>query len=330
MQPPKTGQKTYWHLMDRRKIPSDYEIVGSRLHYYPQCGFAVDTPVSEWYRRHQPPVGPGDEPMRDPQATTYASYVRRKREQEIHLERLCHAPDQTLPADAARDLWNRCVAPARYPLHGLQMAAAYCGSLAPWGRLTVTLGLQAADEMQRVHRLSYRLRQMQSAWPQLGTDALANWEQAPYWQGMREAVERLLVSYDLPECFFALNFVVKPIWESVLLGQAADLARRAGDGVLAALLACFAEDSDWHAACADEALSALLQQKLVAPGDLAAILPRWRALALRAASELSNALDAADGAPPVGQARVDGALARCNARWQAHGLTRGAEEVRNA
>lgn len=326
MQPPKTGQKTYWHLMGQRKVPSDYEIVGSRLHYYPQCGFAVDTPVAEWYRQHQPAAAPGDEPVRDPQGTTYATYVRRKLEQEIHLDRVCHAPGQNVPDAPARLLWTQLVAPARYPLHGLQMVAAYAGALAPWGRLTVMLAMQAADEMQRVHRLAYRLRQMQAAWPELGATAAAEWEQAPCWQGMRACVERLLVTYDWQESYFALNFVVKPLWEEVLLTQGADLARASGDPVLATLLDCFAEDSGWHAACADAALGTLVARGLVAADALAHSLPRWRALALDAATALAEA-PGAYGLQPSGQGgvRVRAALAVCAARWQALGITPAGE-----
>ena len=72
------AQRTYWHLQGLGRVPSDYDVATSRLLYYPERGFAVDTPVSEWYARHQAGsafrlVDGGT--FRDPRETTYAAYT---------------------------------------------------------------------------------------------------------------------------------------------------------------------------------------------------------------------------------------------------------------
>ena len=45
--------KTYSHLAAARRQPTEYEIVTTGLHHHVERGFAVPTPASEWYARHQ-------------------------------------------------------------------------------------------------------------------------------------------------------------------------------------------------------------------------------------------------------------------------------------
>ena len=79
-----------------RRIPSDYEIGTSRLLYYvARGGFEVNLPTSAWYQRHQvaSPLSCGGrwelfETFEDPRATTYGSYVRLQRDQELADDRI--------------------------------------------------------------------------------------------------------------------------------------------------------------------------------------------------------------------------------------------------
>jgi hypothetical protein len=56
--------------------------------------------------------------------------------------------------------------PLRFPGHGLQMLAAYIGKMAPSSGITMAASFQAADEMRRVQRLAYRMRQLQVTHPE--------------------------------------------------------------------------------------------------------------------------------------------------------------------
>ena len=49
------AQKTYWHLVDRRRIPTEYEVVSSRLAYHsrPEMGFELELPWRDWYTKYQ-------------------------------------------------------------------------------------------------------------------------------------------------------------------------------------------------------------------------------------------------------------------------------------
>jgi hypothetical protein len=51
-------QETYWHLLPQRRMPSEYEIVTSRLLLNTGEGFTgkrfeLDVPLKPWYEQHQ-------------------------------------------------------------------------------------------------------------------------------------------------------------------------------------------------------------------------------------------------------------------------------------
>lgn len=292
--PKRVGQKTYWHLLGQRRVPTDYEVVTTQLHYYPALGFALDTPVSEWIRRHQKIALGSDDGVlfADPRQTTYADYVQLKHEQEIHLDRSCATNTGRPLAPGALELWESVLAPARFPCHGLQMCAAYAGSMAPWSRLTVVLAFQAADEVQRIHRIAYRMAQLRQSHASLGADSRTRWEQAALWQGVREILEHMLVAYDWIDGYVALNAVFKPLWERLIFGHCAELARESGEPALAAILECYAEDGRWQAACTAAALSALRVADSTAIAAIDASIAAWTPRATRAFRELAAGLDA--------------------------------------
>jgi hypothetical protein len=73
-------QKTYWHLLDQKRIPTEYEIVTSKLLSYTGEGFTgkrfeLDVPLLDWYKRFQqdsPLICSSWENFRDPRETTRA------------------------------------------------------------------------------------------------------------------------------------------------------------------------------------------------------------------------------------------------------------------
>ena len=71
-------QRTYWHLQNDGRVPSEYEITTSRLLYYPERGFEVRSPVGRWVAEQQAQAAlrmDDWDRFVDPRATTYASYV---------------------------------------------------------------------------------------------------------------------------------------------------------------------------------------------------------------------------------------------------------------
>jgi len=157
-----TAQKrTYWHLSDLGRKPTDYDIATSRLHYWTARGFEVKVPVSEWYERYQrgSELRCRDwEEWGDPRQTTYTTYTTMQRTREAFVNGLLDSISDDYDRGLSPQwvaLLNRVLAPLRYPGHGLQMVAAYVGNMAPTARITIAATFQAADEMRRVQRLAY-------------------------------------------------------------------------------------------------------------------------------------------------------------------------------
>jgi hypothetical protein len=290
-----SARRTYWHLESSERVPTEYEIATSRILYYPGRGFEVELPLSSWYERHQqgsPFACPDWERFRDPRATTYSRYVAIQSAKESHVDALFAAierGDAERPSPSWLAVLERVVPPARYLFHGLEMAACYVAHMAPAGRIAVCAMFQAADEMRRLQRFAYRMALLRTAQPDFGEDARGVWEDDLAWQGAREAVERLLATYDWGEAFVALNSVVKPRIDAFFAGPFARAAQAAGEPLWAQVLASLEEDSVWHREWSDALLSAAAGSR-----DSDAAVERWRlawsALAETAGKELESLL----------------------------------------
>ncbi len=287
--------KTYSHLARYHKIPSDYDVATSDLLYYVRRGgFEVEVPLAEWYRRHQQgsPLRCEDwEAFRDPRETTYAKYTALQSAQESHLDRLLATADDRELSPGWQERLGRLFAPQRYPLHGFQMVASYIGQMAPSGRITIVAALQAADEVRRLQRVAYRMAQLRRIFPEFGADSRALWEKDSSWQPLRQAIERLLVTYDWAEALVALNLCLKPVVDRLFVTDLGRMARGRGDFLLAQMLAAFEEDCAWHrawtAALLDLAGDSVPENRAV----IDAWVARWRPIAEAAVEPLAAALE---------------------------------------
>ena len=246
-------QKTYWHLLEQRRVPTEYEVVSTKLHYYAHKGFEVELPWQEWYAKYQvgsPLACTNWEQFADPRQTTYATYTGIQATKELFVDGLLESVetidyDRRLSKDWVHVL-ERVLPPALYPFHGLQMIAAYIGQMGPSGRITLTALFQVADEIRRIQRLAYRQRQLNDVWPGFGTHAKLAWQTDPAWQPLRGCVEQLLVTYDWGEAFVGLNLVLKPLVDEVLMRHLGERARAAGDYLLQQVLLSLDEDGQWQ------------------------------------------------------------------------------------
>jgi toluene monooxygenase system protein E len=251
-------QKTYWHLQKQGRIPSEYEIVTSKLLVYTGEGFTgkrfeLDVPLKDWYATYQessPLQCSSWEKFRDPRETTYTKYTDVQLEKEIFVDNILEEIETTGYDERLTGTWmyflSRIFAPLRYPMHGLQMVAAYMAQMAPGGRITITATLQLGDEVRRIERIAYRVRQLQLASPGFAEDSKARWERDPLWQPLREAVEKLLVAWDWGEAFVGLNLVLKPLFDQLFMKHLGELALREGDYLLGQILYSLREDSLWQ------------------------------------------------------------------------------------
>jgi toluene monooxygenase system protein E len=250
----KPARKTYWHLGADRRLPSDYEIATSKLLYYvDRGGFALDLPTSEFYRRHQAGsllFSDRWDQLCDPRATTYTKYVDLAREREAFVGRLLTAIEESdcdgQPSDRWGEKLGEVLSPLRFLCHGLQMGAAYVGQMAPSGRIAVAALFQCGDEIRRIQRFAYRLALLARRRPDIGAAGRALWQSDPRWQPLRQAIEKLLVTYDWGEAFIALNVCLKPMIDDLFLLQLAELADRWGGHLDGQILRSLFEDCQWH------------------------------------------------------------------------------------
>ena len=307
-------RRTYWHLAELGRRPNDYDIATSELLYYVARGFAVEVPIAGWYRTYQAGSALAShdwERFRDPRETTYSKYVELQRTKEAFVDGVLAAAEDAGHDHRLDPAWRATLAaiisPLRYPVHGLQMVAAYAGHMAPSGRIAVAAALQGADESRRIERLAYRVRELQ----RLGVDVDGRdvWERDPTWQPLRALIERLLVTYDWGEAIVALTCVVKPRFDALFVAQLGELARRAGDDVFGNVVFSLGEDARWHAAWS----RALVEHALEQPGNhavLAGWLATWTPPAQRAIAAF---------APVFGP----GAPAAVEAAWSAWATSAG-------
>jgi toluene monooxygenase system protein E len=300
-------RRTFSAFGDVRKMPSDYEIVTHRQNWTLRqnrlSAFEQNpsSPANLWfltYRDKSPLQAEDWDAFRDPDALTYRTYVTMQAQAEATLQGAlqAHADGQS---DAALSpgsvaLLARLFTPSRYLIHGMQQVEAYIGYLAPSSYLTNAAGFSTADLLRRLTTVAYRTRELQLNQPEsgIGTAERSIWEDDEAWQPVRKAIEYALVSYDWGEAFTALNLVLGPTLDDVLLTQLGEAARANGDDLTWLLSSYLAADSrrrgKWSRAAADLAVA----QRSANRGVLAKWIGRWSALADDAAHGLGQLLQA--------------------------------------
>jgi toluene monooxygenase system protein E len=269
---PKRRLKTWSSLGQLGRIPSEYEIVTHNLNYTtrPNRSSALEsnptTPANMWfltYRDSSPLRADDWRGFRDPDEMTYRTYVTMQDEQETVIEGVL---DEYGPAGHDASLsrpWVGCLAglftPTRFPVHALQMCTAYLGLMAPASYISNCAVFGAGDLLRRVSLVAYRTRQLADATgSSIGSIERVTWERTKAWQPAREALEKLLTAYDWGECFTAMNLVLRPTLDQILLRQLAGTAHDSGDDMTRLLLGSLAVDADrcarWSTALARYAI----------------------------------------------------------------------------
>jgi toluene monooxygenase system protein E len=252
------GRKTYTRLETGRRIPTEYELMSTDLHYNHPRRFELPAgnPVVDWYYRNREgsSLQARDwDQFADPRSTTYRIYTQLQDGREDVVDGLLREIDETEYDARLDDEWvrflDRWYSPLRFPVHGLQMLVAYVAQMAPSSRITNCASFQVGDEMRRVQRIAYRTVQL--AGPPFDDEAAARqraeWEEAAAFQPLRELIERALVAYDWGESFIVTNAVIKPrIDRLVNQDIAGTLATANGDPILTSIHFSLDEDAHWH------------------------------------------------------------------------------------
>ncbi len=264
------GLKTWSALARNKRRPSEYEIVTTNLQTRNrvrdqayELSPAPNLAMNDWYRRYvfDSPLQHDDwEQYRDPDELIYRVYTRSQDSQEEYIDGLLNEHDEINYDSELLPEWLETLAtlyaPRRYLQTTLQMGAAYLLQIAPASTITAAAGFQEGDEFRWLQRIAYRTRELANAHPYIGfgSGERGHWENLPAWQGLRELMEKALISYDWGESFVAINLVAKPAADETLR-QLAATARRFGDPLLALLADNQLRDSDrsrrWSAALVD-------------------------------------------------------------------------------
>lgn len=251
--------RTWSAFGDIRRVPTEYEIGTHDMNYTLRKGRAAafesnpTTPANMWYLtyRDKSPVQVDDwNDFRDPDEMTYRKYVTLQDEEETVVEGVLDEYAGVEHDAKTPRRWLDALAqtfvPTRYLVHGLQMTQAYLGTIAPSSYVTNCAAFSAADLLRRGSEVAYRTRQMEMAQPDctLIGDARKIWEQQADWQPARKAIETALIAYDWAECLTAVNLVLRPALDEVLLRQLAKVARDNRDELTWLLLTNLVKDSE--------------------------------------------------------------------------------------
>jgi len=305
--------KTWSALGQLGRLPGEYEIVTHALNYTTRPGRPSalasnpTTPANMWLLtyRDPSPLQAGDWlGFRDPDRLTYRAYVTMQDQQETVVAGVL---DEYGPArhDASLPSWwlevlAALFTPTRFPVHALQMTSAYLGYLAPSSYITNCAVFGTGDLLRRVSLVAYRTRQLAEATDSaIGRTERARWQQDEAWQPARQALEKLLTAYDWGECFTAMNLVLRPTLDQILLHELAEAARDSGDELTWLLLSNLAADAArgirWSTALARYAIEQRPENRDV----LRRWADRWAPRAEAAAAGLGQLLS---GVRPAGAA----------------------------
>ncbi len=311
--------KTWSYLSTgSRRRPSEYEVVSAGLHYHTLDAqrpweLDPDIPMAQWYKRYRngsPVTHPDWDAFRDPDEMIYRSYNIIQDGQENYVQGLFDQFNERGHDAMLEPAWveflARAYTPARYVFHGLQMASAYVQQMAPGSTISNCATYTTADHLRWTTHTAYRTRELANAYPQAGfaSNERACWENDPRWQGLRELLERALVTWDWAEAFTVIFLVLKPVVEEILLTELGNLARKQGDMLLGLLSQAQMRDAERHRRW----VAALVTMVLEVPANRAVLqgwLVHWAPLAAAAINAYCAAFAEEGGAAA---ARANNAL----------------------
>jgi toluene monooxygenase system protein E len=276
--------RTWSHLAEMRKKPSEYDIVSRKLHYStnnPDAPWELspDCQMNLWYKqyRNNSPLKHDDwDAFTDPDQLVYRTYNMMQDGQETHVRSLFDQFNEREHDQMIENGWQQtlatCYAPLRYLFHCLQMSSAYVQQMAPASTISNCCVLQTADNLRWLTHTAYRTHELSLTYPNigLGENERQLWEQEAGWQGLRELMEKQLIAFDWGEAFVSLNLVVKPtIMESVLKPLQAS-ARENNDTLLPLLIDSQLKDAERHNRWAKELVRHMLENS-----DNQAVIQQW-------------------------------------------------------
>lgn len=303
-------QRTWSAFGSIRRLPSEYEVVTHCTDWTTRPGAAAplevnpDSPENLWLRtyREGSPLHVADwTRFRDPDEMTYRKYVTTQDDSETAIEGiLVEFEDGEVWDRPWADVLLRFFTPLRFLAHGLQMAEIYLTQMAPHSYVKNCAAFASADLLRLNTWVSYRTEMLRRLLPDVGFAQREReiWQNDQAWQGVREAIERLLLVYDFGESFVATNLVLAPALCELLLGIFSEIARGLNDDLTWLLLGKLMDDAErrsrWSAAAV---LYAIKERDENAP-VVADWVGEWGQWADRAVSDIAGQFTRLDPKSP--------------------------------
>ena len=318
--------KTWSHLAKSRRRPSEYDIVSTNLLWNmsedtpPEAGAGLD--MHEWHRkyRYNSPLTHSDwDAFRDPDSQVYRTYNIVQDGQETYVENLCDEYSRLEHDKGLTPEWLDALeafyTPGRYPLNICMMNAGYGAGFGRSSTIVNTWVYQAADSMRHLSRVAYRTAELKKNNPSrtFGEKERETWEHSPAWQGIRELMEKSLVTYDVGEHFVAFNLVAKVAFDEAYVAEFARCARIAGDDLAALISDSHMRDVERQRRWSRALVEFCLADNPANADVINGWLDKWVPLAERAVKEVLAILPGADAQAAIDRAakyRHDLGLAR--------------------
>ena len=245
--------------------------------------------------------------FRDPNKTTNRGYVAATNEVEKGLE---HSVTGAINAGhlefASREWVTRCLARhfMTYPHvnYGLFLALCYAEREALSDTVTLPIVFEATDKLRHLQDAVHYSFHLAEHFPDFSdADASALWKSDPIWQGIRKALEFMIVSKDWMEIVVAANLCVDRLFGDLVKKQFFGRFAAANGDLLTPLLIASAEGDDSRTLVWTRALMRhLLDDPAHGSHNRAQIeawITRWDDHALDAAGAFAPAFDTAPSKP---------------------------------
>lgn len=326
-------RRTWSAFGEVRRMPSEYEIVTEGTNWTLREGRRAaleqnpSSPANQWFMTYRDGSAlevPSWNAFRDPDHLTYRTYVAIQSEQEHAVagaldEYSDHGHDGQLPNDWVQ-LLQMLFTTTRFPLHAAQQVQAYIAYMSPSPYIMNAASFAAADLLRRVSLVAYRTRELQLARPEAADATIERqlWQDHEAWQPARKLIETAMVAYDWAEAFTAMNLVILPTLDELLLGELRRVAHARGDDLTWILLGYLNTDSERRARWSAALATFSLQQRPDNRTVFAKWIEKWAARTDPAIEALAGSLMAVD---PDGRTSAELARAAVAARRRLHELS---------
>lgn len=264
----KLGQKTYSHLAHLDFLPGPYEISTTNLLHHIDQGFSVNVDTKAWHEKYLINGPMSFTPFKnfvDPRKAYYGRYVEQQRDKEIYTGKIFEEIETTKYLNdlhpCAFLVLRDTIPVLRYVFQALQMSAAYLGHLAPSSRVMIPLMFQSVDEVRRIQLMAYLMGLFRRHDNNFGEEAQAEWESDPSWQPLRKILEKLLTTYDFGESLMALNAVIKPQIDFVLIKALSSIIVEHQAHLINNIFSSIKEDFLWHQQWFNALLQDIMEDK---------------------------------------------------------------------